>query len=237
MDEEEWLARETLWDWSCVPTSWLREGGGERRIFLFLAAYLPRLMFDQFCPACRHHLPLFEKHAEESRSQDEWRAASRADHVPVFAGVPCQTRELFRAVMMYLRGIVCPAEIWGALVRVHGEIEHQIYRHHWPDPDKARVEAHRTEIQEIWRDGMCLLKEIAGNPFRPVEFDSAWRTVDVMLLARGIYDEKAFDRMPILADAMQDAGCESAEILNHLRDPHATHVRGCWALDLVLEKE
>jgi len=81
-------------------------------------------------------------------------------------------------------------------------------------------------------------RELVGLiPFRPVAFDPAWRTSDVMLLARGIYEEKAFDRMPILADALQDAGCENHDILNHLRDSRATHVRGCWALDLVLGKE
>jgi hypothetical protein len=79
-------------------------------------------------------------------------------------------------------------------------------------------------------------REIFGNPFRPVTFSPSWRTSDVLLLARGIYAEKAFDRMPILADALQDAGCDSEPILDHLRDPHATHVRGCWALDLVLDK-
>lgn len=63
-----------------------------------------------------------------------------------------------------------------------------------------------------------------------------WRTPDVMLLARGIDDEQAFERMPILADALQDAGCDYDELLNHLRDLHAAHVRGCWALDLILGK-
>jgi hypothetical protein len=81
------------------------------------------------------------------------------------------------------------------------------------------------------------LREIFGNPFRPVAFDPAWRTTDVLLLARGIYEERAFERMPILADSLQEAGCGSADILNHLRDANATHVRGCWALDLVLGKE
>jgi hypothetical protein len=65
-------------------------------------------------------------------------------------------------------------------------------------------------------------------------FDPAWRTTDVLLLARGIYEERAFDRMPILADALQDAGCTNNDLLAHLRDLQATHVRGCWALDLVL---
>jgi hypothetical protein len=84
----------------------------------------------------------------------------------------------------------------------------------------------------------CLgLRDIFGNPFRLVLFDPEWRTSTALALARGIYDERAFDRMPILADALQDAGCENEDILNHLRDPHATHVRGCWALDLVLGKE
>ena len=81
-----------------------------------------------------------------------------------------------------------------------------------------------------------VLREIFGNPFRPLAVSPAWRTSDVMALAKGIYEDRAFDRMPILADALQDAGCENTDILNHLRDPNATHVRGCWALDLVLAK-
>ena len=81
------------------------------------------------------------------------------------------------------------------------------------------------------------IREVFGNPFRPVTVDPAWLTSDVRLLATGIYDEKAFDRLPILADALQDAGCDNDDILNHLRDTGATHVRGCWALDLVLGKE
>jgi hypothetical protein len=87
------------------------------------------------------------------------------------------------------------------------------------------------------RPALCdILREIFGNPFRPLTFNAEWRTSDVLLLARGIYEERAFDRMPILADALQDAGCDNDDILSHLRDANATHVRGCWALDLVLEK-
>ena len=56
------------------------------------------------------------------------------------------------------------------------------------------------------------------------------------LLARGMYEEKAFDRMPILADALQDAGCDTPDILDHCRDTSLTHVRGCWVVDLMLGK-
>ena len=83
----------------------------------------------------------------------------------------------------------------------------------------------------------ALLRDVLGNPFRPVTFDPAWRTSDAVLLARGMYESRDFGAMPILADALQDAGCTSDDLLNHLRDPNATHVRGCWALDLVLGKE
>jgi hypothetical protein len=69
-----------------------------------------------------------------------------------------------------------------------------------------------------------------------IAFDPAWRTSDVLALSRGIEQDLAFDRMPILADALQDAGCDCDDLLNHLRDTNATHVRGCWALDLVLGK-
>jgi hypothetical protein len=80
----------------------------------------------------------------------------------------------------------------------------------------------------------ALLRDIFGNPFRPVALDPVWLTADVPALARGIYDERAFDRMPILADALQDAGCNDAEILSHCADARNPHTRGCWVLDLVL---
>jgi hypothetical protein len=84
---------------------------------------------------------------------------------------------------------------------------------------------------------LALVREIFGNPFRPVAIAPEWLTSDVLALATGTYDERAFDRLPILADALQDAGCDSDDLMNHLRDPNATHVRGCWALDLILGKK
>jgi hypothetical protein len=80
-----------------------------------------------------------------------------------------------------------------------------------------------------------LLRDIFGNPFRPVTADPAWLTSTVVSLAAGIYQDRAFDRSPILADALEDAGCDNADILTHLRSD-GPHVRGCWALDLVLGK-
>jgi hypothetical protein len=81
-----------------------------------------------------------------------------------------------------------------------------------------------------------LLRDVVGNPFRPVTFDPSWLTSTVRILAEGIYSEKAFDRLPILADALQDAGCGNDDILTHCRGK-GPHVRGCWVVDAVLNKE
>lgn len=81
-----------------------------------------------------------------------------------------------------------------------------------------------------------LIQDVLGNPFHPVEFNPEWRTSTVVALAGHIYREKAFEEMPILGDALQDAGCGEPEMIEHcLRQTE--HVRGCWVLDLVLGKE
>jgi hypothetical protein len=80
-----------------------------------------------------------------------------------------------------------------------------------------------------------LLRDIFGDRGYPVTCSPSLLTTDVTSLARGIYDERAFDRLPILADALQDAGCDNDDILDHCRGP-GPHVRGCWVVDLVLGK-
>ena len=90
-------------------------------------------------------------------------------------------------------------------------------------PEQARVHCY-------------LFRDIFGNPFRHATFDPAWRSSTVVALAAQMYESRDFGAMPILADALQDAGCDSEDVLNHCRDAKATHVRGCWVVDLVLGK-
>jgi hypothetical protein len=80
-----------------------------------------------------------------------------------------------------------------------------------------------------------LLRDIFGNPFRPVAFDPSWRTSTAVQLARRMYESRDFGPMPILADALQDAGCDHPDVLAHARGG-GPHVRGCWVVDLVLGK-
>jgi hypothetical protein len=81
-----------------------------------------------------------------------------------------------------------------------------------------------------------LFRCVVGNPFRPVALNRVWRTTNAVSLAQAIYDQRAFDRLPILADALEDAGCVNTDILKHCRLA-GVHVRGCWVVDLVLNKE
>jgi hypothetical protein len=84
-----------------------------------------------------------------------------------------------------------------------------------------------------------LFRDLFGNPFwPPPALDPAWlvwNDAAVRRLAVAVYDERAFDRSPILADALEEAGCTDDEILGHLRGA-GPHVRGCWAVDLLLGK-
>ncbi len=78
-----------------------------------------------------------------------------------------------------------------------------------------------------------LLRCVAGNPFHTARIDPRWRTPDVLHLALAAQEQGAFEGLPILADALEEAGCTGPAILEHLRGP-GPHTCGCWVLDLVL---
>ena len=89
---------------------------------------------------------------------------------------------------------------------------------------------------ENWQSN--LLRDLFGNPFSPVTLDIAWlawKNGTIQKLALTIYDERGFQNLPILADALEEAGCTNADILAHCRQP-GEHVRGCWVVDLILGK-
>jgi hypothetical protein len=83
-----------------------------------------------------------------------------------------------------------------------------------------------------------LLRDIFGNPFRPASIDPTvltWNGGTVPKLAQAIYNDRRFSDLPILADALEEAGCDNADILAHCRS-EGPHVRGCWVVDLILGK-
>jgi hypothetical protein len=98
-----------------------------------------------------------------------------------------------------------------------------------------RFWTYRRQREEARRDHLGLLRDIFGDPFRRVTPDPSWLTSTALTLAEGIYAEPAFEGLPILADAIQDAGCDNADVLDHCRGS-GPHVRRCWVVDLVLGK-
>lgn len=112
-----------------------------------------------------------------------------------------------------------------------------------PNTDRLLWEATLADHQ---REMAGILRDIFGNPFRPVSISPtvlAWHDGTVKRLAQAAYDERQLPegtldngRLAILADALEEAGCTDADILDHLRGP-GPHVRGCWAVDLLLGKK
>ncbi|MBN9119700.1 MAG: hypothetical protein J0I06_11180 [Planctomycetes bacterium] len=78
-------------------------------------------------------------------------------------------------------------------------------------------------------------REAFGDPFSPVKFNPEWRTDTAVMLARSIVTRRTFDLMPVLSDALMDAGCEDGRVIGHCRSSRP-HARGCWVLDAILEK-
>jgi hypothetical protein len=98
---------------------------------------------------------------------------------------------------------------------------------------KRKIEEHRQAL---------LLRDIVGNPFCSVELNSAWRTPTVTSLAAAVYENRQLpsgrldhQRLGVLGDALEEIGCDNADVLDHLRGD-GEHVRGCWALDLLLSR-
>lgn len=116
----------------------------------------------------------------------------------------------------------------------------------------CKADAENTS--EVWEEGKHAafdrelaitagqVREIIGNPFQPVSINSAWQTPAVVALAHAAYESGVMPagtlepvRLAVLADALEEAGCDNADILKHCREPRE-HVRGCWVVDLLLVK-
>jgi hypothetical protein len=104
------------------------------------------------------------------------------------------------------------------------------------DAKVAAMAVTRETLHILQREQCAWLRCLFANPFRPVTFSPEWRTDTAIALARQMYDSRDFTAMPILADALQDAGCDNEGILDHCRG-EGPHVRGCWVVDLVLGKK
>ncbi len=202
----------------------------DRKLRLFAVACCWRVSDLLVDADARELLKLVEQLADGEASWDAIRQAE--SHVPFYphaegavkiaAAVP--DRASWRASAdSYIRA-------------AHTAEEAVVGRNTEPDSPDVRLRLYHSRGVER-ETQLRILRDIVGNPFRPVAFDPAWRTSTAVALARQMYESREFSAMPILADALQDAGCEDEAILMHCRDANQPHVRGCWVCDLVLSKE
>jgi hypothetical protein len=169
--------------------------------------------------------------------QPEFREALHNDQLP---GREAVAKQLTSCACLHPRDQAYPSDcaIEAALVAsLLPPSKARMFRSSDPRPNPFGHGVVYLQMFEIRSVPVCgLIRDIFGNPFRPVAFDPRWRTADAVGLARAIYEDRAFDCLPLLADALMDAGCADEQVLEHCRS-EGPHVRGCWAVDLVLDKE
>jgi hypothetical protein len=151
--------------------------------------------------------------------------------VASWGGVGRARQALYRATEEYVEDTARVKEVrkqWGGQVSC------------WPErAAEWAVEVAKTRSERQRRLQRALVHCVFGNPFRPSSLLPGpvltWNDGTVRRIAEGIYQARAFGRLPILADALLDAGCDDEAILAHCREP-GPHVRGCWVVDLILGK-
>ena len=232
MTEAEWLAatdpQPLLGFMVPISSLWKRPRKvSDRKVRLFACACCRRIWHLLSDGGDRKAIEVTERYADNQvKDRDRETAYRMIAGVHTTIGMSRTQREAREAVLSTsIR--TAGRDAWH---RVPGHVVAALLHH---EQETGQASGHHEEIARQ----AGLLREIFGNPFRPVAFSPSWRTTTVLALARQAYESRDFSVMPILADALQDAGCENAAILDHLRDPNATHVRGCWALDALLGNE
>jgi hypothetical protein len=183
----------------------------ERKLRLFYCACC-RLRWDQLPVAARTTVEVAERHANGLVNSRGLRAARRlavaAERatwpLPASGGYAPGAWDASHATRLAI-----------AATEVHARLRSGNL------PDGSPVSA---------ADQVALLRELFENPFRPVAIELAWLTPTVLTLAHVIQAKRAFDLLAVLGDALQDAGCDRAEVLDHCYGP-GPHAAGCWLVD------
>ena len=220
MTESEWL--------NCTDPEksllFLKRTESERK-FRLVACACCRRIWQSLDLWSRNVIDVSENHIDGTASELAMRFAADLHEDVVATAVPYTARHIAAGIAnSIIRGAAWPLA-WNTVSEVRRAI-------------RASV-PHADTYQES-KGQSCLIRDIFGNPFRPVSVGPSWLTQSVNRLARAAYDERLFpsgelapERLAVLSDALEEAGCDDSAILGHLRSP-GPHVRGCWAVDLLL---
>lgn len=231
MTEVEWLACEdpTKMLLSVKHRRTIQKRVKQRKQHLFAVACcrrLPPLLDDE---RSRHCIEVVERFADDRATTEELQAAEMEARENWLHNAADDTA--FTCLQL------CAEEVDG--LHVSTTAISAAFRRQQTDADKPfdPLGGRRSGACPSEERAQCeLIRDIFGNSFRTIPIEPKWLSEIVSSLASGIYADRAFDRLPILADALEEAGCSDIDILGHLRSP-GLHVRGCWVLDLLLQKE
>ena len=228
MTEAEWMA--------CVePMRMLRTLEGkvsERKMRLLACACARRLWHVLDDHRCRNAIEVAERFADARADTEQLRVAMHEAEPGPEANSDSRFARLAAAQAATYHAGQLP-------FAVHFAGEAAIYRA-FCDAIAAGARRVLGDPKAAERTVQCtLIRDIVGTPFGyppaiAVNWLS-WNDGTIQKMAQAIYDDRAFDRLPLLADALDDAGCTDAAILSHCRVP-GEHVRGCWVVDLLLGK-
>jgi hypothetical protein len=231
MNEASWLA--------CASPGpmlmWVRAAASARKLRLFACACCRRIGHLLIDPRAQSALATAERFADGLAGDGERSAARRAAQeasqtraVTPWPTVPKWQRRAASAVYY-----AAAADAWEAADQARDlATEALLWRAggydapQWQEVGKAERLAQADLVRDL----------LGPLPFRPVSVNPAWLAWDggtVTKLAAAAYEGRAFDGLPILADALEEAGCADESLLAHLRGP-GPHARGCWAVDLLL---
>ncbi len=212
MTEAEWLA-------ATDPTDLLvfeEHRSSDRKLRLFSCACVSRIWDCLWQERCRQAISIGERLADGGVNEEERKVALQTVQAAFMEASPLPNSPQEDAIIAARYTLVSSALLGFAAANRAASCR---------TTGKATEQAAKA----------TLFRDIFGNPFRPVVLDPSWLTSTAVSLARQMYDSRDFSAMPILADALQDSGCEDEAVLSHCRSD-GPHVRGCWVVDLVLGK-
>lgn len=214
MTEAEWLSSKD----ALKLLAHLNRPPGDRKLRLYGVACCRRLWHSLSEPASREAIEWAERFADGLASVDDEYTRLEKASAEVFLKYDELRNETPSDDMLWagLNESAEAAHVANAVMRP--ELHHPDFDRHW-----QVVLSH-------------YVRELFGNPFAAVTLDASRRTPTVVALAEQMYESRDFSAMPLLSDALMDAGCFDEGVLNHCRQP-GEHVRGCWVVDLILGRE
>jgi hypothetical protein len=206
---------------------WVESSVSERKLRLFAVACC-RGVWQVLGEASRFAVEATERYVDGKAEQAELERARRAVIVPEL-GTPAYAPTVAVRYTCAIEGYPACVHAAAASAATAGMLA-ACGSPTAPAPARTASRSAHLALQA------SVLRDIVRNPFEvPTAFAATWRTPAVLARAQRAYGERSFDRLPELATALEEAGCDDASLLTHLRGS-GPHVRGCWALDLVLDK-